>query len=242
MDFDEWLISRLRAHGAYAGVMNGVYGRSVIDALKKFQEAEHLPVTGKADDATVNALRREGAWRDGGYKNVGTSVQRPSEPVWMREARRLAGTREIPGAKSNPIILDWAKKLGGWVASFYQNDDTAWCGLFVGNVIATTLPEEPLPKNPLGALEWGKLGRHMNVPALGAVMTFTRPGGGHVGLYAGEDDENYMILGGNQGNTVKVSPIAKDRLVETRWPATGEEPVGARVRATANGPVSRNEA
>ncbi|MDR9811400.1 TIGR02594 family protein [Rhizobium hidalgonense] len=111
----------------------------------------------------------------------------------MREARRFMGLKEIAGAASNPTILGWAKRLGGWIASFYTNDDTPWCGLFIGNLISTTLPQEKLPSNPLGALEWGKFGQSMTAPALGAILVFQRPGGGHVGLYAGEADENYIV-------------------------------------------------
>ncbi|MGO8323698.1 TIGR02594 family protein [Rhizobium ruizarguesonis] len=242
-DFDQWLIQRLRLHGAYAGVVDGAHGRATIEALKRFQHAECLPETGQADEATVEALRYDPARTANSAPVIVTSAPRmPAEPVWMREARRFMGLKEIAGAASNPTILGWAKRLGGWIVSFYTNDDTPWCGLFVGNLISTTLPQERLPSNPLGALEWGKFGQPMTAPALGAILVFQRPGGGHVGLYAGEDDENYIVLGGNQGNSVKFSPVEKRRCVGIRWPKTGEQPVGGRVRATATGEVSRNEA
>ena len=35
---------------------------------------------------------------------------------------------------------------------------------------------------------------------LGDILTFKRNGGGHVGLYVGEDKDCYHVLGGNQGN------------------------------------------
>jgi uncharacterized protein (TIGR02594 family) len=242
MTFEEWLISRLRAHGAYAGVMDGVYGRSLIDALARFQRAEGLKINGKADEETVKALRRAANSLDDSA-DTETVPSIPAEPVWMREARRFVGLREIPGSQSNPTIVGWANALGGWVAGFFKNDDIAWCGLFIGHVIAATLPREPLPKNPLGALEWNKLGRRLTIPVLGAILTFTRSGGGHVGIYVGEDATHYHVLGGNQSNSVSITRIEKSRLSAIRWPATGDEPRGGKVILTAAGvAVSKNEA
>lgn len=237
--FDEWLISRLRAAGAYAGLSDGAFGRSVIEALQRYQRAEGLPVTGQADTATVERLQNMEAPR-------ATPVAPPTtspEPPWMREARRYMGIKEIPGPKSNPTILGFAKKLGGWVASYYTNDDTAWCGLFVGNCIAITLPSEPLPANPLGALEWNKFGTAVQIPAVGAIMTFTRTGGGHVGMYVGEDADAFHILGGNQANSVSITRVAKNRLAGIRWPKSVPMVSGKRVMMTAAGsPLSSNEA
>ncbi|SIP88889.1 TIGR02594 family protein [Rhizobium sp. RU35A] len=246
MTFDQWVIIRLRAHGFYAGVVDGVPGREMIEGLKRFQAAEGLKSTGLADEATVNALRRD---KDGGGRSAsviampGKSIPIPAEPIWMREARRLMGIAEVPGPQSNPVIIGWAKALGGWVASWYKNDDTAWCGLFVANVIATTLPSEALPANPLGALNWSKFGRELKIPEPGAILTFVRPGGGHVGLYVGEDATHLHVLGGNQNNSVTITRIERGRLQAVRWPKTVEPTMRGRVVLTTAGvPVSSNEA
>jgi len=242
MTFDQWVISRLVAHGAYAGKIDDVPGRQMTAALKKFQEAEHLKVSGLADQATVNALRRDAA-RASGLVNYVAAPAVPKEPVWLRDARRYMGIKEIPGPKSNPVITGWAKRMGGWVASFYVDDDIPWCGLFVNNEIAVTLPNEPLLANPLGALNWNKFGTALDVPALGAILVFRRDGGGHVGFYVGEDETHYFVLGGNQSNSVSITRIAKSRLVGIRWPVTGPAPQGGRVWLSAAGvPTSKNEA
>ena len=47
------------------------------------------------------------------------------------EAIKLIGTSEVPGIKNNPAIMGWAKEL--LIQDIYDNDDTAWCGLFVPN-------------------------------------------------------------------------------------------------------------
>ena len=242
MNFDEWLIARLRVHGAYGGAMDGVPGREMYRALERFQASEHLDVTGVADKATVNALRKAPSAKASALTIYEKAPEIPAEPVWMREARRLIGVREVVGKGSNPTIMDWAKRLGGWVASFFKDDDIAWCGLFMAHVLGLTLPREPLPANPLGALQYNKFGRQLPTPALGAIMTFTRDGGGHVGLYVGEDKTHFHILGGNQGNSVRISRIEKNRLSDTRWPKTGEPERLGRVYLTAAGvPASSNE-
>lgn len=242
--FDEWLISRLRDAGAYAGKMDGIYGREVITALERFQGGWGLPVTGRADAETVLALRGVTSKSPGSKLVTYDKIPVPAEPVWMREARRFIGITEIPGEKSNKTIMGWATKLGGWIASWYQNDDTPWCGLFIGNVIATTLPKEPLPANPLGALNWKKFGAAGRI-ARGAILVFERKGGGHVGIYVGEDRTHYHVLGGNQDNAVSIARVEKKRLVDggIRWPKTGEAPVGGAVQLTASGAsASKSEA
>lgn len=244
MTFDQWVISRLRVHGAYAGVTDGAPGREMVAGLKRFQTASDLPATGLANEATVTLLRHEPK-KPGSPLTIysANAVPLPREPVWMREAQRYMGLKEIAGSKSNSTIMGWAKRLGGWVASFYTNDDIPWCGLAIANWISVTLPSEPLPANPLGALNWSKFGRQLAQPVLGAILTFKRPGGGHVGLYVGEDRTHYHVLGGNQANSVNITRIEKIRCEAIRWPTTGGEPVGGPVRLTAAGvPVSKNEA
>lgn len=242
MSFEEWVISRLREHGAYSGAYDGAPGRSMHNGLRKFQSAVGLPVTGFADEDTVEALREPGNSRDFPDR-AKPAPTIPAEPIWLREGRRLMGIREVPGAKSNSTIMSWAKRLGGWVASFYTNDDIAWCGLFEAHIISLTLPQEPLPANPLGALQWNKFGYSLSEPCLGAILTFTRSGGGHVGNYVGEDETHFHVLGGNQSDSVRVTRIAKSRLSSVRWPRTGPKPQGGRIFLTAAGvPVSNNEA
>jgi len=242
MTFEEWLIARLRLHGAYGGAMDGAAGRELYRAIERFQTAEQIPVTGVADQATVNALRKSPSARPGGLTIYDAAPSIPAEPVWMREARRLMGVREVVGKGSNPVIMSWAKRLGGWIAGYYTDDDIAWCGLFMAHVIGLTLPREPLPANPLGALNYNKFGRQLKEPALGAIMTFTRPGGGHVAEYVGEDATHFHVLGGNQSNSVGITRIEKGRLSDIRWPKTGEKENLGRVHLTAAGlPVSTNE-
>lgn len=243
MNFDQWVISRLRVHGAYAGVVDGVPGRQMVAGLKRFQTALGLKPTGLADEATVGLLRKDPQKPDSDFTIfTAVTVPIPTEPVWMREARRFMGLKEVAGPRSNSTIIGWAKRLGGWIASYYTDDDIPWCGLALAHWISFTLPSEPLPGNYLSALAWANFGSRLDTPALGAVLVFKRPGGGHVGLYVGEDASHFHVLGGNQSNSVSVTRIEKARLVATRWPTSGGKPAGGRVTLTASGAVSRNEA
>lgn len=139
-----------------------------------------------------------------------------TEPVWMGTARTLIGTKEGAGAADNPTILSWAKKLGGWEATYYNHDSIPWCSLFVTHVL-----EENSIHGPRGFLaaksylNWGE----KTDPCPGAIMVFGRDGGGHVAFYVGEDKTNYHVLGGNQSDSVSVTMIDKDRLLDARWPS-----------------------
>lgn len=164
-------------------------------------------------------------------------------PVWFDKAKTLINTAEIPGAKSNSKILGWAAAIGGWVKSFYTNDDIPWCGLFVAYCLNSTIVTK-MPKNPLGARNWGWWGKKLTKPAMGAIMVFSRSGGGHVGFYAGESRNSYLILGGNQSNKVCYSWVAKNRLLDIRWPLEVEvSPADNHIRLyDESGRLSTNEA
>lgn len=238
MTFDEWLISRLTAWGFYKASTGVSAARAISIGLTAFQQASRIKITGTATTETVNALR---AVPPAGSPSVPGLPSAPSEPVWMREARRMMGLKEIAGAKSNPVIISWAQTLGGWIKGYYTNDDIPWCGLFMAHCIGSTLPAEHLPANPLGALNWSSFGRSIG-PCVGAILTFHRTGGGHVGLYVGEDKAAYHVLGGNQSNSVSITRVEKGRLEDARWPVTADAPVAGRVWLTINGELSKNEA
>lgn len=55
--------------------------------------------------------------------------------------------------------------------------------------------------------------------ALSDVMIFQRQGGGHVGLYVGEDADCFHVLGGNQSAAVTITRIAKARLFAVQQPS-----------------------
>lgn len=225
----------LAALGYRVGPIDGIWGRQTQAAVRQFQADNGLQVDGIVGPQTIAKLAPGTT-----PAKAGKGLNDPSL-VWFHEARRLIGTREVPGAGNNPDILNWAGQAG----ISYSGDDIPWCGLFVGHCIGSTLPHESLPTSLLRARAWERFGFRVD-PTPGAVMVFWRQsmqsGLGHVGFYAGEDKDAYRILGGNQSNSVSLAWVAKDRLLTARWPASIPAPVSAAVRVARTDSLSWDEA
>lgn len=169
------------------------------------------------------------------------------EPPWLIEARRHIGVREIVGPKHSPTIMGWIQVLGAKTLGIQVNDDeTPWCGTFMAWVMRQSQLASPMIA--VRAAQWGRLGnwgRELLGPRLGCILVFTRNGGGHVGIYVGEDKTHFHVLGGNQSNSVSTMRIAKDRLAPggMRWPAHYPlPPVKAVILSPSGAAVSGNEA
>lgn len=164
-------------------------------------------------------------------------------PRTIQEALALHGTLESPGASNNPKIMAWAKEVGKDVAAAYGADSVPWCGLLAAVVVQRA--GKPVIAGPLWAKNWAKFGDKAAVPALGDVLVFQRAGGGgHVGFYVAEDDSAFHVLGGNQGDRVSISRIAKSRCIAARRP-TFKLAAPASVkpyRVKTGGALSENEA
>lgn len=143
-------------------------------------------------------------------------------PKIVTAALQYYGVAEKAGAGNNPIIMEWARDLG----LAYYEDKTPWCGLFMARA-ATDSGRTP-PKDPLWALNWAKFGKEGGQPDLGDILVFTRNGGGHVGIYVGEDDQNYHVLGGNQGDRVCFLGYDRNRLYTVRQPVYRLKPASAK--------------
>lgn len=141
----------------------------------------------------------------------------------LKIAEHEIGTKEIPGVKNNPRILHYAARSGlNWV----KNDETSWCGIFMGFCIAE-IPEcmrnfdYPTTKAAT-ARQWLNAG--IPVPEgkkrPGDIVVFWRESKsswkGHVAIYIREDENNIYCLGGNQRNSVSIQPYTKKRLLGIR--------------------------
>lgn len=192
----------LLSQGYDTGALDGILGARTSAALRDFQRSRGLPADGIAGPSTLAALFDEaGSW-----------------PPWYGVALSLIGTRERRGDAANPVILGWAEALG----IPYSNDGIPWCGLFAAHCLASGLPSEPLPANPLGARGFLDFGVPLAKPAPGALLVFSRgdakSSAGHVGFYAGEDRQAFRIVGGNQSDSVSLISVPKHRLLGMRWP------------------------
>lgn len=163
----------------------------------------------------------------------------PQLPKLVDEALKLYGTHEGVGASNNATILAWAAELG--LQHEYTADSIPWCGLFIA-LCCQRSGRQYVP-GPLWALNWKKWGVDGGQPELGDILVFVRPGGGHVGIYIGEDREAYHVLGGNTADSVSIARIAKSRLAGCRAPIYNSKPASVKPYILANGGgLSSNEA
>ena len=131
-------------------------------------------------------------------------------------ARDYIGLEEYPGARHNQTILDFAKATGNdWV----ETDEVPWCASFVGAVLAQAGLQGTGRLNARSYTSWGTK-VDLNDAAMGDVVVFWRGSRdgwqGHVGFYAGQQGDNVLVLGGNQGNAVSIAPYPKARLLAVR--------------------------
>lgn len=169
-------------------------------------------------------------------------LKREKSPKILFEALKHLGVKEIVGNKHNPIILNWSEELG--LEKIYNSDEIAWCGLFMAYVcLQAGIEKNFTNQQSLWALNWNKFGTKQSVAMLGDVLTFRRKNGGHVGIYVGEDNFCYHVLGGNQNNSVSIVRIEKTRLSQirrTNWKI--KQPDNVRViELNSEGKISENE-
>lgn len=162
-------------------------------------------------------------------------MQRDKNAPWMDSAVSLIGVKEIPGPATAPAITKMLKKLRAW----WQDDETPWCGTTVGYCMADA--GFPIVTHWYRARAWEAYGEPLLAPLVprknrergarevtcipfGAIIVMDRPPrpqDGHVGFYVGPvrgQSELFWLLGGNQGNQVKVAAFEWDRVVSIRWP------------------------
>jgi uncharacterized protein (TIGR02594 family) len=160
-----------------------------------------------------------------------------NEPDWLTYARQFLALKEIPGTENNPTIVNWLIKLKAW----WREDETPWCGTYVAAVLANS--GIPIAQHWYRARDWLNWGVSIAFPVVGAVVVFERKGGGHVGFVVGEDqNQNLMVLGGNQGNRVSIAPFDIARVLGYRWPAGTVVRIGTLPLIESGARVSTNEA
>lgn len=138
-------------------------------------------------------------------------------PPWFEVAKREIGVHEVAGAGINPRIAAYytATDIGR------VNDDAVpWCSAFANWAMREGGYKGSGHANARSWLFWGQA---LKEPKLGCVVVFSRPpneASGHVAFYVGESKApgNLMVLGGNQGDTVRVAPYARVRVLGYRWP------------------------
>ncbi len=140
--------------------------------------------------------------------------QSREEFPWIPIAFVEFGTREIPGVKHNPRIVEYLFSTD--LAQKYKSlpDETDWCAGFVNWCIEKAgLPST----NSAMVHPWRNWGKAISPLVRGAVITFLWDDGwAHISFYLG-DVGNYVIcLGGNQSDAVWISVYHKKYVTSYR--------------------------
>lgn len=203
---------------------DGIAGRLTQAALADWQGKHGLQPSGFIDDTTLRTMFGQDA------------VMTAGDPPWFELCLRKKGLHEGRDFEElRRFLKSDGKTLG-------DPRKLPWCGDLVETCIALTLPKEILPGNPYWARNWATFGRPTDASYVGAVLSFTRPGGGgHVCFSAGKEGKYLKCAGGNQSNSISITRIAASRLIAARWPLTYPLPtvIGSGHAATG---VSSNEA
>ena len=206
----------LHCHGISPGEIDGVRGKLTDAALVRFKRANGL-----SDRPYIGPITEDLLWR----KSVAEAIieQPPKitdEPPWLRIARAYLGLKEIKGKKHNKQILSWWQAVG---ASWFRDDETPWCGAFVGGVLSDAGIDILPGGKAARARAWEKWGRELNGPAVGCVVTLWRrsksSGNGHVFFLLGKRHKRLVGIGGNQGDAVTVANFDPARVTSYRWPS-----------------------
>lgn len=180
-------------------------------------------------------------------------MTKQNELPWVAFARQHISIAEKVGKAENPkIVKMWevaftatnqADKLKQAV---WRTENTPWCGGFIAYVLASCGLSRHIPQSFPMARSFERAGTKLTKPAYGCIATFTRSGGGHVGIVVGKDRHgNIMVLGGNQGDVVNIKPFAVRRVTSYRWRGTQDNPAPRRYELPlldSDGKVSKNEA
>lgn len=134
------------------------------------------------------------------------------DPPWVVVARGELGQHEVAGPKNNPRILEYHKatELGA------DMDSVAWCSSFVSWCLERA--QYRSTKNAW-AQSYTKFGKDAGGPKYGCIVVFKwSENSGHVGFCVGIQNNKVLVLGGNQSDSVSISPYAMDKVVGFRWP------------------------
>lgn len=163
------------------------------------------------------------AWGESGWYPIErlaplgeVALQKSSEEFpWLPVAFAEFGTREVPGSKHNPRIVEYLMSTD--LAQKYPSlpDETDWCAGFVNWCIEKVgLPS----KNSALVHPWRSWGKASPLPPKrGAVTTFLWDDGwAHVSFLLGEVGNYVVCLGGNQSDAVWISVYHKKYVTSYR--------------------------
>jgi uncharacterized protein (TIGR02594 family) len=148
--------------------------------------------------------------------------------AWEENAKNV---KEIPGSKANPNIIMYHKSTGG-----FKSDEIPWCSSFV-NYSMTQGGNKGT--NSASALSWRSWGQGSTVPLNGSVAVIIWGGGkGHVGFVVGKRGAYVALLGGNQGDRIKVALFKASIITTYRLPSNYTITKQDSILKTINGSIN----
>lgn len=220
----------LNARGFGPLDVDGIFGPKTSDAVIRFKVSQGLMGRDYVGPITYAKLMNA-------PEEIRGKIPTGHAP-WYSELLKMIGKTEFQ------------EELKLWLASDGQTlgDPSVlpWCGDAIETSMLLAIPGLKMPDNPYAAVNWASWGEYVE-PQQDCILSFWRVSPndwrGHVGYYAGESQDNYYVLGGNQSNKVSIAPISKGRLRRngSRWPIGSlHRPTGNKV-VMSGGTVSTNE-
>ncbi|MDI3284380.1 TIGR02594 family protein [Polyangium sp. 15x6] len=228
---------------AYSMSPDGQFGPRTDAAVRHFQRKRGLKDDGIVGPRTWDAVLDPDAKAIGAsfqYQPVGASDPTPSKPKpsepettptnpgaggasWMTIARKEEGVRETSGKAANPRIVEYHATT----TLRAKSDEIAWCASFVNWVLKKAGYKGTNSAAAASWVKWGspttaRQGAITVIYNASAANSSLSTSGNHVGFLVRETSTHYVLLGGNQSNSVKESSFAKTkwRLKAYRWPSS----------------------
>ena len=131
-------------------------------------------------------------------------------PLHVQYALNEIGVTEYPGEGSNPRIVEYLSVVG------FNDEKYGWCSAFLCWSMAGAGLKHTGSALARSWLEWGS---PVETPQLGDICVFKRgidPLYGHCAIYLDMKDGLITVLGGNQGNAVRISRYYDKQLLGYR--------------------------
>ncbi len=181
------------------------------------------------DDAPAARTEAEAESEQGGGAQASGGTG--ATPSWITVAEGELGTAEIAGARHNPRVIEYHATTGG-----FSDDETPWCASFVNWVLQRSGQGGT---GSAAAMSFQNYGTQLDRPAYGCIAVFSYGGGkGHVGFVVGKQGDRLLVLGGNQGDQVKVSSYGTGSIVAYVVPSGYDVPAAAYSLGGATGEVA----
>lgn len=160
------------------------------------------------------------------------------KPLWVIEAEKDIGVREIQGVTHEPKILSWWKNIG---LGGIKDDEKPYCAAWLGAKLKDAGCEYLRSGWARDYLDYGV---KLDKPVFGCIVVLYRKGGGgHTGFGMGYNREGkLLILGANQNNEVNISAFDVDRVLGYRYPKNQPIPMIALSISDDALPISTSEA